>query len=246
MRASLLGPARLVLLAAALVVVVGCQRAPTVAPASSRPSVSATELQADGDARRTRGDFSGALTAYRAALELSPNDLRLRYLIGVTLTDLDRRDEARVELQWVVDHGAQDREEVVLARQWLGNRTARQSSRGAGAASTSPSTEPSGDGRLSGKTEWKNLDADRPTPRLQLVLMGDQTSTKGRRYATMVRLNEPYQFVGVQPGEYRLLAQVGMKRLWDIRVTVQPGKPTQLDLTEASTVASPDILRARS
>ena len=246
MLGTLLGPARFVLIGATVLVLVGCQRAPTQAPASSPPSVSATELQADGDARRTRGDFTGALTAYRAALQLAPGDLRLRYLIGVTLTDLDRRDEARVELQWVVDHGTQEREEVVLARQWLTNRAARQSPRGGGAAATSSSPEPSGDGRLSGKTEWKHLDADRPTPRLQLVLMGDQTATKSRRYATMVRLNEPYQFVGVQPGEYRLMAQVGMKRLWDVRVTVQPGKPTELDLTEASSVASPDILKTRS
>jgi hypothetical protein len=200
---------------------------------------------ADGDARRVRRDFTGALAAYRAALEQAPGDLRLRYLIGVTLTELDRRDEARVELQWVADHGTNAREEVVLARQWLARGTRRPPSR-APVASPAAAPEAAGEGRLGGRTEWKNLDAERPLPRLQMVLTGDQSATKGRRYATIVRLNDRYEFVGVQPGEYRLLAQVGMKRLWDVRVTVQRGKPTELDLTEATSLASPDILRARS
>ena len=243
---TLFGVARVVLAGTALVLLVGCQRAQTVtAPAPAR-AVTVAELQADGDARRARRDFTGALAAYRAALDRAPDDLRLHYLTGVTLTELDRRDEARAELQWVSDHGTQEREEVVLARQWLASRGPRSSARTSVPSPAAASTEPAGDGRVGGKTEWKRLDPDRPVPRLQLVLVGDQSATKGRRYSTMVPLNEPYQFTGVQPGEYRLLAQVGMKRLWDVRVTVQPGKPTELDLTEGTSLASPDILKTRS
>jgi hypothetical protein len=229
----------------------GCQRSPSASLPVTASAVDVTRLRAEADARRGRGDFAGALEMYRTALRHAPGDDRLRYLTGVTLTELNRPDEAAIEFRSVVDHAVADLEEVSLARQWLaarapGRPTAARTP-GGGVAAPDRVANPSSGARVHGKTEWKNLDPERPVPRLQLVLMGTDAEGKGRRYATVVQLNQPYQFLGVPPGDYRLIGQVGMKRLWDLRLSVQDGKSaTTVDLTEAVSQARPDVLRART
>jgi hypothetical protein len=74
---------------------------------------------------------------------------------------------------------------------------------------------------------------------LQILLQGDDDFTRDRIIPARTRLGEPYTLDRVPPGSYRLTAQVGMIRLWDTRVTVQPGRETALDLTEATSPVSP-------
>jgi hypothetical protein len=94
-----------------------------------------------------------------------------------------------------------------------------------------------------GRTEWKDADAPGAQATLQILLVGADERTSGKRFGARGKLNEPYRIAGVVPGEYRLLAQVGMARLWDLKVAVQEAGPTTLDLTQALSMAKPDALR---
>jgi hypothetical protein len=230
------------LVMAVVVALLGCQRAQPAAARTPAPATAA-ELQAEGDGLRAAGDLDGALSAYKGALARAPEDLLLRYLVALTLAELDRDEDAVAAFTWVVEHGAPGRDEVVLARQWLGGvppthpvATPLEAPRPGAASVTSG-------GQLRGRTQWIRLDPGRPVPRLQLLLVGQGASAGGLRYGTRLALNEPYEFAGVAPGEYRLVGQVGMIRLWDLRVSVKDGQPTVVDLTEATAVAAPDALR---
>jgi hypothetical protein len=79
---------------------------------------------------------------------------------------------------------------------------------------------------------------------VQIQLVADDGSPQGcRRYGATFRLGDPYRFAGVTPGSYRLRARVGDTLLWDTSVSVEEGRPTVLNLTPATSVASPDALR---
>lgn len=99
-------------------------------------------------------------------------------------------------------------------------------------------------GRLEGQSRWTRLERGHPAPRLKILLIGADQGTQGRRYAARTLLNQPYQFEGVEPGAYRLVAQVGMIRLWDLPVTIPGGGTTRLDLTEAAAAAPAHALLA--
>lgn len=229
------------LVMAVVVALLGCQRAQ---PAATRtpPPATAAELQAEGDGLRAAGDLDGALSAYRGALARAPEDLLLRYLVALTLAELDRYEEAVAAFTWVVEHGAPGREEVALARQWLQTAPPSQAVATPVEAPGPEAAPVASGGQLRGRTEWTRLDPGRPVPRLQLLLVGQGASASGLRYGTRLALNESYEFAGVAPGEYRLVGQVGMIRLWDLRVSVKDGQPTVVDLTEATAVAAPDAL----
>jgi hypothetical protein len=217
-------------------VLAGCQGAS--APPPPATLASAERLRAEGDARRERGDHEGAFAAYRQAAGLEPGHLVGRYLLGVTAAHLDRHDEAVEAFTWVVEQGAAEREEVRIARQWLIEAGVLQRP----AAGQVAAAETTAGGTLRGRTEWRGVDPSRPVPRLQILLDGDDPITRGKRYATRVNLNEPYTLANVQPGRYRVIAGVGMTKLWLLSITVDDGKPTVLDLTPAVSSAPPDAL----
>jgi hypothetical protein len=237
-RGRSLGALGLVLLLAA------CGRAPGSSATAPPAPPGVEDLRAEGDARLAELDWPGAVRAYERVVAQDPRDLRSRYRLGVALANLDRAEEAAAAFAWVGDHGPADLEETGLARRWLaeaGLRAPAAAPRGRDAAPAE--REPAGAGLLQGRTEWSRLDPDRPRPPLQILLEGDDPVTRGRRYATRVRLTEPYRIDGVVPGRYRLMAQVGPVRLWDTSVAVRDGGPTSLDLTPAISGASPDALR---
>ena len=88
-----------------------------------------------------------------------------------------------------------------------------------------------------------DLDPDKILPRLQLQLEGVGTTTQGKRYGIQTPLNGPYKFSKVRPGDYRLRAQIGFTRLWDMPVTV--GEKTVLDLNQDNAVAPKDVFLKR-
>lgn len=230
---------------AVLAALAACERAAPVPPLSRPPLSDAAELKAAGDARLRQGDDAGALAAYEAALERAPGDVGLRYLVGVVLTRLDRPEAAATVFREVVNRGPEGLEEVRLARQWLAEpadaaaapREAQDDGVGSG-----PSSPREALGGLEGETRWTRLERGHPSPRLKILLVGGDQGTEGRRYAARTVLNQPYRFDGVEPGTYRLVAQVGMIRLWDMPVTVPRAGTARVDLTEAAAVAPADAL----
>lgn len=223
----------------ALLALTGCDR--PHGAASMAPVLPGDDLR-DGDAALARADWPAAITAYRKAVDRDPAGVKPRYGLGVALSHLDRADEAAGAFEWVVEHAAAAAEEARLARQWLAARS--------GAASPAVTARPEEDehgllGRLEGRTEWRDLDPERPKPTLQLLLESDDPAPIGRRYWARTRLNDRYEFPRVAPGRYRLVAQVGPVRLWEARAVVREGQPTVLDLTTATSIAPPDALRPR-
>jgi tetratricopeptide (TPR) repeat protein len=234
---------RALLVAALALALAACQRSPAPSPrAEGRRSFA--ELTVEGDAQLAAQAWPAAVSAYEAALVHDPSSLHVRYRLGVAYAALGRADDAARAFEWVVDHGSEDREEVRLARHWL-----VEAGRRPGPARDEPvaqrADEPTASAQLQGRTEWRDLDPDRPVPQLQILLVGEDGEARGRRYGARTRLNEPYRFERVAPGRYRLMAQVGPIRLWDTSVAVPETGSAVLDLTPATAVASPDALRVR-
>jgi len=230
-------PALFVVLAAAA----GCGNPPrpTSAPPVGKPAPSASQLRAEGDAHFKRGDYAGAVHAYEQILRSYPRSLKIRYLLGVTLAQADRVQDATAAFVWVVDHGRPDREEVRLARQWLAAARATPTA-SRDIAPVAAAGKPGTPGQLTGRTQWD--DPEHRRLGLQILLVGADTATRGQRYWAKVTLNEPYEIAGVVPGRYRAMAQVGPIRLWDTTVDVKPEVPTILDLTPSTSIAPPGAL----
>lgn len=195
------------------------------------------DLRARGEARLAERDWTGALAACEQALRLRPDDVELRYLTGVALSQLDRASDAEVVFRWVVDHSPPDREEARMAADWL---RASEHLRVRGASAPEREEPREGGGRVEGRTAWGGLSGETP-PRLQILLTGDGPGP-ARRYGVSVRLGDRYAIPGVPPGFYRLAAQVGMTRLWDTTVTVEEGKATTADLLPATSIAPASAL----
>ncbi len=219
-----------------------CQRPPLETPGPRAEGPSVATLQAQGDAELGRRNWEAALRAYSEVLRQQPAHFDARYRVAVALSHQGRTEEATAAFQWVAQHGPADREETRLARQWLAAAGERSDGAPEPPAAAPADAGEAAPGRLRGRTEWTTLDPAGPRPRLQLLLVGDDERTRGRRYGARTALTEPYEFTGVVPGRYRLLAQVGRVRLWDLTVTVGDTAPTVVDLTPATSVAGPDAL----
>ncbi len=69
--------------------------------------------------RRVKPVPCGLLCDFLKALQTAPDDVRIWYELGVSLSRLNHQKEAKVALQYVVRRGDPNSEEASLARQWL-------------------------------------------------------------------------------------------------------------------------------
>jgi hypothetical protein len=236
--------ARIVVATTLALALAGCQRSSGPMP-PPQAEASFETLQADGDARLRERDWEGAVRAYEAALARNPASLPVRYGLGVAQAQLDRREQATAAFGWVVEHGPADRDEVRMARQWLTDAGVFKTRVVAEAAPSETRVAPTavpGGGLLQGRTEWPGLDPNRSRPNVQILLEGDDSSTRGLRYMAKAALNDPYRIEKVMPGHYRVLAQVGPTRVWETAVAIRADTPTVLDLTQATAIARPSAL----
>ncbi len=219
----------------------GCQQGGTVpigGSTAARRAIGVDQLRADGVAALEKGRYENALRAFTEALSRLPDDVGLHYLLAVTYSHLDRKDDAILAFRYVVQHGKPASDEVQAATRWLA---------GVGIAIGRAEPVPTPDppeiltASLEGKVVWK-LEPDRAMPRLQLQLEGISANTQGKRYGIFAHFNGLYAFPKVRPGDYRLRAQIAYTRIWEMDVTV--GDKTVLDLTQDNAV-SRDILEQR-
>jgi tetratricopeptide (TPR) repeat protein len=231
------------LLAFAAVATVGCQQigGPAAGTGAVRKAMGVEQLRAEGIAQMEKGRYEGALRAFVEALSRQPDDVGLHYLLAVTYSHLDRKDDAILAFRYVVQHGKAGSQEVEAATRWL----AGVGMLAVPVAPPAPADQPElATSSMEGRIVWADLEPDRVLPRMQMQLEGTSASNRGKRYGIHVHVNGNYLFPKVIPGDYRLRAQIGYTRLWDMDVTVNDGK-TVLDLTQDNAVAR-DLLKKKS
>ncbi|OGL01896.1 MAG: hypothetical protein A3E31_10585 [Candidatus Rokubacteria bacterium RIFCSPHIGHO2_12_FULL_73_22] len=223
----------------------GCQPSQPPAPAASAPTKGplTAQLKAEGDALMARGDFEKAVVKYLAAVNQEPKDVSLRFALGVALSNLDRRDETIEQFRFVASNGAAGSDEVRLARDWLAKAGAldgsvpepRQASKPEPATASGPPR-----GKLLGKLTWGGIDPRDHLVRVTVAISGeDDTNRDVHLQGTNFKLGWGYDFKNVPPGSYRITAESAGTRMWELKVSVAPGKDTVLDLTEANSLVTP-------
>jgi hypothetical protein len=230
------------LIALAAVAAAGCQQsgAGSVAnPSASRPAIGVEQLKADGVAALEKGRYENALRAFTEALSRLPDDVGLHYLLAVTYSHLDRKEDAILAFRYVVQHGKPGSQEVQGATRWLAGVGIAMGRTGPAPAPDPPEAVTAS---LQGKIVWP-LEADQVLPRLQMQLEGTSANTVGKRYGIHAHFNGQYAFPQVRPGDYRLRAQIPYNRIWEMDVTV--GEKTMLDLTQDNALTR-DVLKNRS
>jgi tetratricopeptide (TPR) repeat protein len=216
------------IVAAVTLATVGCQQ---ITPAARRDAaapqaIGVEQLRADGLAQLEKGRYENALRAFIEALSRLPDDVGLHYLLAVTYSHLDRKDDAILAFRYVVQHGKPGSPEFEAATRWLaGAGVAAERAQAAAAPDPPEALTASLEGRLA----WTEIEPDRVYPRIQLQLEGTGITTRGKRYGIFAHIGGQYAFPKVRPGDYRLRAQAGYARLWEMDVTV--GEKTLLDLT---------------
>ena len=235
-------PTRAVL-SALLIALAGCQspQAPT-RPASMAPAV---DYAAQARAAAARSDWNAAAPLFRQAVAASPNDYALRYELGVAATHLDARDEAVREFRWVVANAPADSREHTAAQRWLTD--AGRSTTAAGGVITPapagiPHVERVGDAGLYGQVLWTAAaGGPHSTRRMQVHLTGvSGTPSQEQRYTVRTDDEGKYEFRRIVPGSYKLADRVAGIPTWRLRVEVEAGRDTALDLNPANSVTVRD------
>ena len=241
------------LLLAATALLLGCQQAPAPpgdrvasAPGAPPPISAAARLKAEGDTLMSAGDHRAATHKYLQAVALEPGEASLRFALGAAYTFVHRRPEAVEQFRLVIERGDPGSDEYREARRWLA---------GAGVPITpeparSPvvaepeAASPLIGGRLVGRAEWPGIDPKIRAVSGELFIAGIDGATESVKRSRPLRLGGSYHFYDIPPGQYRLVARMASYpedvTLWDQKVTVADGTPTELVLTPATARLSPD------
>jgi hypothetical protein len=218
----------------------GCDRpTPPAAERAVLATAADSDPKAEGDALLARRDYAGAVRSYEAALLKGFDGVPLRFALGTALSHLDRPEETRRHFRWIVLHGDPDSREVRAARQWLEDARARHDGdqQGTDAETRVPTST------VRGKTEWPGVDPRERLLPLRIVL--EQETNPAVKFSRRFRLGEPYAFKNVPPGTYRLIGKLDDLGLWELTVTVEPGKDAVVDLTNANSNVAPDLILLR-
>ena len=228
----------------ALILVFFVFRGGGTAPVEPRPLASAPSLVLQADQLAALGEYGAAAEKYRAAVERDPDSVSLRFALGTALSHVGRQEETVEQFRWVVTRGAPGSPEVEVARRWLTNAgvLAREVSfappkgpdQEASPQAAAPVPPTRGGsvavGTVKGRTELRG------SPReVQLILGSTDDAKKNMAFTKTVKLGEAFQFDNVPPGTYRLTVEdlENDTSLWDVEVTVGPGKDTVLNLGNA-------------
>jgi len=228
----------------ALILVFFVFRGGGTTPVELRPLASAPSLVLQADQLAALGQYAAAAEKYRAAVERDPDSASLRFALGTALSHVGRQGETVEQFQWVVTRGAPGSPEVEMARRWLTNAgvLAREvnfatpigpdQEASPQAAAPAPSTREGSvaAGTVKGRTELRGMPRE-----IHLVLGSTDGAKRDMAFAKTVKLGEPFQFDNVPPGTYRLTVEDSENDtwLWDLEVTVAPGKDTVLNLRNA-------------
>lgn len=230
--------------AALLLALAACQSPPPpAAPSSSTPAP--VDFAAQARAAAARSDWKAAAPLFRQAIAASPNDYKLHYELGVVATYLEARDEAVREFRWVVANAPPDSAEYKAAKTWLAE-SGGSGGPVAGAVTPAPADIPHvervGDAGLYGQVTWTaGAGGPHSTKRMQVHLTGVPGSpSQEQRYTVRTDDEGKYEFRRIVAGSYKVADRVAGKPTWRLRVEIEPGRDTALDLNPANSAAVRD------
>jgi tetratricopeptide (TPR) repeat protein len=241
----------------ATALVLGCQQAParpgdgaSISPAL--PHVSpALELKAEGDALAAKADHHAAAEVYRRAAALDPDDMSIRFALGTAHTFLDQKSEAVEAFRGVVARGDPASVEYREAKRWLkavGVPDVLESVPSAGPATAKKTVaeatpERQVGGRLVARMEWPGFDPAARAIRGEMWIHGAEPLTEAVKRQRPINLGGKYAFYDIPAGQYRITARFDALKdvmVWDQKVMVEDGRPTELILTPATALVPPD------
>jgi hypothetical protein len=213
-RAALAATISAILLAGA------CQRAPD----GPGPAPAIVDPAAEAQKYLSAGNCAAAAPHLRAAIASNPQSLYFHYNLGVCASHLELRDETVREFQWVVAHADPASAEAQAARRWL-IQAGVLKDEGTPTASADPYV---GDSVVRGVVTW----TEGPIKRQQLILKGIR-GTPNQHLQYVERSNEKgsYAFTKIPAGTYKLSGVIGGKATWRLKVTLEPGQETTIDLS---------------
>jgi TPR repeat len=237
---------------------VACQQAPSqptgvTRAAAPTPHLSAgLQAKAEGDAEMRRGDYRAAVDRYRRAAALEPDDMTIRFALGTAQTFVGDRQGAVDHFRQVVKRGDPASAEHREAQRWLSAagiapepgvaRPTESSARSTNDAARA--AEKIVGGRLVGRMEWPGVDPRKRAVRGELWLYGAEGANETVKRSRPISLGGSYHFYDIPPGQYRIVARLFSTpsdvTVWDQKVMVEDGRPTELVLTPETARVSPD------
>jgi hypothetical protein len=226
---------RAILLLAAVLALAACQQAPVPSAPVEAAISPADRLKAEGDVLVAAGKYLEAIEKYREAAVLDGAAVGPRFGLGTAYSFLDKRPEAIAQFRWVLDRADPGSAEYREARGWLLRVGALvEPATVADANQPEPARADPSLGHLVGKTQWPEVTPQRHLITGSLTLAGDEPVTHDIKRTRAFRLGDVYEFKDVPPGRYRVVATIDGATVWDAKVSVEAGKDTALDLTQAA------------
>ncbi|MBI2202413.1 MAG: carboxypeptidase regulatory-like domain-containing protein [Candidatus Rokubacteria bacterium] len=132
-----------------------------------------------------------------------------------------------------------------LADAWSPATSGSPPAAGAGGATAPPTikhVERTGDAGLYGRVAWSSEPGGPPSiKRMQVHLTGvPDTPTTDQRYTVRTDEEGRYEFKRIVGGPYKLSNRVAGKPTWRLRVEVEAGRDTALDLTPGNSITVRD------
>jgi hypothetical protein len=218
---------------------------PASAPAPKSPAVA---LRDEGDTLLAKGDYAGAAARYEAAIALLPEDVGLHYAAGTAYSHLNRKADATREFRWVLSRGQPDSAEAQGAKRWLAaaGLLATESGEDAKEGEDAGKAAPTRTG-IAGKVEWPGVHPGDPAVGVRIILTGEDITNQQFKDGRITRVGGRYTFPELAPGNYRLVGSAMRPELplWDHKVSVERGKMTSFDLSQANSSAPADALVGR-
>lgn len=207
------------------------------------------DVGAEGLKAFDRGDWAAAAGLLREAILRNPRSLKLHYALAIADTNLDLRQEAISEFQWVLANAPAGSTESQTARKWLMDIGVLRT---VAAATPPPDDAPPaekpaeapdapGRARVGGQVVWNGSNPPVKISRLQLFLKGI-AGTKTQDEYRVLRTDEEgrFEFKNVAPGPYKLVDRIAGTPQWRLRVEVEPGQRLALDLTPDNSTRARD------
>jgi Carboxypeptidase regulatory-like domain len=223
----------------ALVVVLASCGSPAPPPAPLRPAIDPAALarQAFG-----REDCAAAVSLFRTAIERDAENLELHFKLAICTSRLGLIDDTVREFQWVLAHAPAGSDEAKIAHQWLaeagwGSSTTSATDSGAPASDTRI-----GDSGISGVVTWADPGVEpQPKRRMQVHLIAlPGQGIAEQRFTVRTDADGQYSFRRIPAGTYKVTNAVAGAVLWRLRVKLEPGRETTLDLNSGNSVSVRD------